>query len=155
MYVVKIFQIPWCTKRRSLSLVKLKTSPAFLKMNFTTDIYFEFSKIFRTATSRGRSCLNTSEEIPAYWCDWFYFPVKPIWHSKECFSAKFLVKRWTKTPCTACLKKDTIPLYAYRQFVMYRILSKDERDAVYSLKNDKTIIMKEADEGSAVVFWDR
>ena len=65
------------------------------------------------------------------------------------------MKRWTKTPCTACLKKDTIPLYAYRQFVMYRILSKDERDAVYSLKNDKTIIMKEADEGSAVVFWDR
>ena len=38
---------------------------------------------------------------------------------------------------------------------MYRNLSKDERDAVYSLKNDKTIIMKEADEGSAVVFWDR
>ena len=85
--------------------VKLKTSPAFRKMNSTTDIYSEFSKIFRTTISRGRFCLNTSQEITIYWCDWFYFPVRPIWHSKERFSAKFLVKGGTRTPCTACLKK--------------------------------------------------
>ena len=34
-------------------------------------------------------------------------------------------------------------------------LSKEERDALYSLKNDKTIIIKGADKGSAVVVWDR
>ena len=43
IYVVKIFQIPRGTKGWSLSLVKLKTSPAFLKMNSITDIYSEFS----------------------------------------------------------------------------------------------------------------
>ena len=37
----------------SLSLVKLKNYPALLKMNSTTDIYSEFSKIFRTTISRG------------------------------------------------------------------------------------------------------
>ena len=40
------------TKRQSLSLVKLKTSPAFLKMNSTTEIYSELSKIFRATISR-------------------------------------------------------------------------------------------------------
>ena len=39
--------------------------------------------------------------------------------SKDWFSEKFLVKRGTRTPCTACLKKDTISLYTQRQFVMY------------------------------------
>ena len=102
---MKIFRISRGTKRRSLSLVKLKTSPAFLKMNSTTNIYSKFSKISRATISRGRFCLNISQEITVYWCDWFYFPVRPIWHSKECFSAKFLVKRGTRTPCTACQKK--------------------------------------------------
>ena len=39
--------------------------------------------------------------------------------------------------------------------VGYSNLTKGERDAVYSLKNDNSIIIKEADKGSAVVAWDR
>ena len=34
-------------------------------------------------------------------------------------------------------------------------LTKEERDALYSLKNDSSIIIKGADKGSAVVVWDR
>ena len=37
------------------------------------------------------------------------------------FSSKVLVNRGIRTPCTACLKKDAIPLYAQNQFVMYRL----------------------------------
>ena len=43
---LNIFQIPRGTKKQSLSLEKLKTSPAFPKMNSTTIIYSEFSQIF-------------------------------------------------------------------------------------------------------------
>ena len=32
-------------------------------------------------------------------------------------------------------------------------LSKEERDALYSLKNDNTIVIKSADKGSGVVVW--
>ena len=121
IYVVKIFQILRGTKRRSVFLVKLKTSPDFLKLTSTTDIYSEFSKIFTATIFSGDVCLNFSQEITVYWCDWFYFCVRPIWPSKECFSAKVLVKRGTRTPCNACLKNDTISLYAQRQFLMYRL----------------------------------
>ena len=34
-------------------------------------------------------------------------------------------------------------------------LSKEERDALHSLKNDNTIVIKGAEKGSAVVVWDR
>ena len=34
-------------------------------------------------------------------------------------------------------------------------LTKGERDALYNLKNDKTIVIKGADKGSAVAVWDR
>ena len=34
-----------------------------------------------------------------------------LYIERDIFSAKFLVRRWTRTPCAACLKKDTIPLY--------------------------------------------
>ena len=34
-------------------------------------------------------------------------------------------------------------------------LSKEERDALYSLKNDNTIVIKGADNGSGVVVWER
>ena len=47
-----MFKIDRGTKSRSLYLVKLKTSPAFLKMNSTTDIYSEFSGISRATISR-------------------------------------------------------------------------------------------------------
>ena len=39
--------------------------------------------------------------------------------------------------------------------VGYSNLTKGERDVVYSLKNDNSMIIKEADKGSAVVVWDR
>ena len=93
-------------------LSKVEVFPAFLKMNSTSDIYCGFSKIFRATTSRGRFCLTISQETTVYWCDWFCFPVRLIWHSKELFSLKFLVRCGTRTHCTFCLKKDTIPLYA-------------------------------------------
>ena len=35
------------------------------------------------------------------------------------------------------------------------ILSKEDRDALYSLKNDNTTVIKGADKGSAVVVWER
>ena len=34
-------------------------------------------------------------------------------------------------------------------------MTKGERDAVYSLNNDNTLIIKEADKESTVVAWDR
>ena len=34
-------------------------------------------------------------------------------------------------------------------------LSKEGRDALYSLKNDNTIVIKGAEKGSGVVAWDR
>ena len=37
----------------------------------------------------------------------------------------------------------------------YSDLTKGERDAIYSLKNGSSIIIKEADKGCAVVVWDR
>ena len=78
IYAVKIFQILRGTIRCILSLVKFKTFPAFLKMNSTIDIYYEFSTIFRATISMANFCLNTSQEITVYWCRWFYFPVRSI-----------------------------------------------------------------------------
>ena len=37
----------------------------------------------------------------------------------------------------------------------YNILTREEQSALYSLKNDKNIVIKSADKGSAVVVWDR
>ena len=37
----------------------------------------------------------------------------------------------------------------------YNNLTKEERDALYSLRDDSTIIIKSADKGSVVVVWDR
>ena len=90
-------------------------------MNLTSDIYSEFSKILGAIISWGRFCLSISQEITLYWCDLFYFSERSIWHSKEWFSVKFLVRRGTRNHCTAYLKKHTIPLYEKRQFVMYRL----------------------------------
>ena len=109
---MNIFQIPRGGKRWSLPLAKLRSVPVFLKMNSTSDIHSELNKIFRATISRGSFCLGISQEIIVYWCDWFYFPMRSIGHSKEWFSVKFLVRCGTGTACTACLKKDTIPLYA-------------------------------------------
>ena len=37
----------------------------------------------------------------------------------------------------------------------YNNLTSKERQALYDLKNDKSIVIKSADKGSAVVVWDR
>ena len=37
----------------------------------------------------------------------------------------------------------------------YNNLTREERSALYNLKNDKNIVIKSADKGSAVVAWDR
>ena len=37
---------------------------------------------------------------------------------------------------------------------MYDNLTTEEREAMYYLKNDQAIVIKEADKGSAVVIWD-
>ena len=34
-------------------------------------------------------------------------------------------------------------------------MTKGGRDAVYSLENDNSILIKETDKGSAIVVWDR
>ena len=40
-------------------------------------------------------------------------------------------------------------------FKRYNNLTKEERDALYSLRDDSTIIIKGAGKGSVVVVWDR
>ena len=40
-------------------------------------------------------------------------------------------------------------------FQRYNNLTKKERDALYSLRDDSTIIIKGADKGLVVVVWDR
>ena len=37
----------------------------------------------------------------------------------------------------------------------YYNLTREERQAMYNLKNDQSIVIKEADKGSAVVIWDK
>ena len=37
----------------------------------------------------------------------------------------------------------------------YNNLTREERSALYNLKNDKNVVIKSADKGSAVVVWDR
>ena len=37
----------------------------------------------------------------------------------------------------------------------YNNLIREERSVLYNLKNDKNIVIKSADKGSAVVAWDR
>ena len=49
--------------------------------------------------------------------------------------------------------EEEIPSLYYK--IGYSNLTKGGRDAVYSLKNDNSIIIKEADKRSAVLVWDR
>lgn len=39
--------------------------------------------------------------------------------------------------------------------IKYHNITKEERNAIKSLKNDTSIIIKEADKGSGIVIWDR
>ena len=121
IYVVKIFQIPGGTKKRSLSLVKLKTSPVFLKMNSTTDIYSKFSKIFRATISRWRFCLNILLEITVYWCNSFYFPIRPNLALERVFFGEIFSEAWDQNTLHCLSEKYIIPLCAQRHFVLCRL----------------------------------
>ena len=100
----------------SLSLVKLKTTLAFLKMSWTTDIYSEFSEIFRTTISRGVLLLKY---FAADYCLLVWLVTNLT--LERVFFGEIFSETWTRTPCTAYLIKDTIPLCAQGQFVMYRL----------------------------------
>ena len=43
----------------------------------------------------------------------------------------------------------------FRQKLSYSNSTKEERQAIYSLRDDTSIIIKEADKGSGIVVWDR
>ena len=49
--------------------------------------------------------------------------------------------------------EEEISLLDYK--VGYSNLTKEERDVIFSLKNESSLIIKEPDKGSAVVVWDR
>ena len=49
-----------------------------------------------------------------------------------------------------------IYIYIYFELYIYNSnLTKEERQAIYSLRDDTSIIIKEADKGSGIVVWDR
>ena len=50
------------------------------------------------------------------------------------------------------LEEEILSLYGK---ISYSNLTKGERNALYLLRDDPSIIIKEADKGSAVVVWDR
>ena len=88
-----------------------------------------------------------------------------MWHfrnDERLFSQERLKPKSTFNPrnkdavietCLSCLEArllDTeIPSKRFNN------LTKDERNTMYSLKDDKSIIIKGADKGSAVYVWDR
>ena len=43
----------------------------------------------------------------------------------------------------------------YIQCPQNKNLTREERSALHNLKNDKSIVIKSADKGSAIVVWDR
>ena len=55
-----------------------------------------------------------------------------------------------------CHKFIYIYIYIYFELYIYNSnLTKEERQAIYSLRDDTSIIIKEADKGSGIVVWDR
>ena len=53
----------------------------------------------------------------------------------------------------SCLKERLLDIEIPSK--RYNNLTKDERDALYSLRDDPSIIIKGADKGFVVVVWDR
>ena len=51
-----------------------------------------------------------------------------------------------------CLEEEIL---SSDEKISYSNLTKEERNALYLLRDDPSIIIKEADKGSAVVVWDR
>ena len=46
-------------------------------------------------------------------------------------------------------------IFSLDKKLSYSNLTKEERQAIYSLRDDTSIIIKEADKGSGIVVWDR
>ena len=90
------------SRKRSLCLVKLKTSSAFLKINSISDIYSEFCKILWATISREAHLL-------VIWLVLLFCETNLITR-KSVFLGKLLLKCGTRTSCTDSLKKDTIIL---------------------------------------------
>ena len=90
------------SRKRSLCLVKLKTSSAFLKINSISDIYSEFCKILWATISR--EALLLLIWLVLLFCE------KNLITRKSVFLGKLLLKCGTRTSCPDSLKKDTIIL---------------------------------------------
>ena len=52
----------------------------------------------------------------------------------------------------SCLEEE---IFSLDKKLSYSNLRKEERQAIYSLRDDTSIIIKEADKGSGIVVWDR
>ena len=53
----------------------------------------------------------------------------------------------------SCLEENLLDIETPSK--RFNSLTREERKALYSLKDDPSIIMKDADKGSIVVVWDR
>ena len=110
-------------------------------------------------TPRGINKAPIKEEMEAYGRK-----LKLMWHFRN-DEREFSYDPFKKKSKFDLKRKDAaIELYLSRleeqissldYKVGYSNLTKGERDAVYSLKNDNSINIKMADEGSAVAVWDR
>ena len=56
-------------------------------------------------------------------------------------------------PYLSCLEERLLDIEIPSK--RFNNLTNDERNAMYSLKDDKSVIIKGADKGAAVIFWDR
>ena len=52
----------------------------------------------------------------------------------------------------SCLEEE---MFSLNKKLSYSNLTKEERQAIYSLRDDTSIIIKEADKGFGIVVWDR
>ena len=68
--------------------------------------------------------------------------------------SKFNPKR-KDTAIEIYLSRLEAEIFSLDKKLSYSNLTKGERPAIYSLRDDTLIIIKEADKGSGVVFWDR
>ena len=88
-----------------------------------------------------------------------------IWHFRndekpflyEKFRPKSTFNRWTKDTVIesylSCLAERLLDIDISSE--RFNNLTREERNALYNLRDDPTIIIKGADRGFAVVLWDR
>ena len=70
---------------------------------------------------------------------------------KSCFNPR--IKDAIIEPYLSCLEEKLLDIEIHSK--KYNNLIKVERDALYSLKYDPSIIIKGAGKGSVIVVWDR